>query len=78
MAEDTREVKRTEKIRGQDITGKVMVLAKTHPQQLILFQTFLPEEDPDDQYSNTIELYDAIQYLRQTGNEVGARQSTAK
>jgi hypothetical protein len=60
MAEDTREVKRTEKIRGQDITGKVMVLAKTHPQQLILFQTFLPEEDPDDQYSNTIELYDAI------------------
>ena len=60
MAEDTREVKRTEKVRGQDITGKVMVLAKTHPQQLILFQTFLPEEDPDDQYSNTIELYDAI------------------
>ena len=46
MAEDTREVKRTEKIRGQDITGKVMVLAKTHPQQLILFQTFLPEDLP--------------------------------
>jgi hypothetical protein len=38
----------------------VRILDKTHPQQLVLFQTFLPAEDPDDKYSNTIELYDAI------------------
>ena len=36
------------------------MLDKTQPQQLGLFQTFLPEDDPDDKFSNTIEFYDAI------------------
>jgi len=36
------------------------VLDKTHPNQLTLFQTFLPEEDPEDKYSNTIELYPTL------------------
>jgi hypothetical protein len=44
---------------GRDIgTGKVMILAKTQPNQLSLFQTFLPEDT--NSYSNTIDLYDAI------------------
>jgi hypothetical protein len=60
MAGQIHVVQRVEKVRGKDLNGKVMVLDKTYPQQLILFQTFLPEEDPDDKYSNTIELYDAI------------------
>jgi hypothetical protein len=60
MAGHNHVVQRVEKVRGKDLNGKVMVLDKTYPQQLTLFQTFLPEEDPDDKYSNTIELYDAI------------------
>ena len=49
----------TENVRGRDINGKAVVLAKTQPQQLALFQTFFPD-DHEDHYSNTIELYDAI------------------
>jgi hypothetical protein len=48
-----------ENVRGTDIHGKAVVLAKTQPQQLALFQTFFPD-DHNDHYSNTIELYDAI------------------
>src|SRR4029450_11484249 len=48
-----------ENVRGTDIHGKAVVLAKTQPQQLALFQTFFPD-DHADHYSNTIELYDAI------------------
>src|ERR671931_491500 len=48
-----------ENVRGTDINGKAVVLAKTQPQQLALFQTFFPY-DHNDHYSNTIELYDAI------------------
>ncbi len=48
-----------ENVRGTDINGKAVVLAKTQPQQLALFQTFFPD-DHNDHYSNTIELYDAI------------------
>src|SRR5215510_12228009 len=44
-------------VRGKDIKGTVVVLSKTQPQQLSLFQTFLPA---DERYSNTIDLYDAI------------------
>ena len=44
--------------RGRDIhDGKQKNLAKFQPDQLSLFQTFLPDEA---KYSNTIELYDAI------------------
>jgi hypothetical protein len=49
-------------VRGIDSAGKVVVLAKTQPRQLVLFQTFLADhkEEEDDKYSNTVELYDAI------------------
>jgi hypothetical protein len=40
-------------VRGKDIKGTVVVLSKTQPQQLSLFQTFLPA---DERYSNTIDL----------------------
>lgn len=40
--------------------GKIIALVRTQPQQLRLFQTFLPEEEPGEKYSNTIEFYDAI------------------
>ena len=40
-------------VRGKDIKGAVVVLSKTQPQQLSLFQTFLPD---DERYSNTIDL----------------------
>jgi hypothetical protein len=44
--------------RGRDIhDGKERKLAKLQPNQLSLFQTFLPKED---KYSNTIEFYDAV------------------
>ena len=46
-----------ENVRGTDIHGKAVILAKTQPQQLALFQTFFPD-DHNDHYSNTIELYD--------------------
>jgi hypothetical protein len=44
-------------VEGKDIRGNVVTLTRTQPDQLSLFQTFLPDED---KYSNTIELYDAI------------------
>ena len=48
----------TEKVVGRNVgTNKVVTLTKTQPVQLSMFQTFLPD---DDQYSNTIELYDAV------------------
>jgi len=37
-------------VRGKDIKGTVVVLSKTQPQQLSLFQTFLPA---DERYSNS-------------------------
>ena len=60
MADHTHGVQRSIKVRGKDLQGNVVILDKTHPTQLALFQTFLPEEDAEDKYSNTIELYDAI------------------
>jgi hypothetical protein len=44
-------------VEGKDIRGNVVTLKRTNPEQLSLFQTFLPD---DDKYSNPIELYDAI------------------
>jgi hypothetical protein len=44
-------------VEGRDIEGKLVTLRRSSPEQLSLFQTFLPDED---KYSNTIELYDAI------------------
>src|SRR5256885_687605 len=45
------------RVEGKDIHGKLVIMKRTNPAQLSLFQTFLPD---DDKYSNTIELYDAI------------------
>jgi hypothetical protein len=47
----------TEHVEGRDIEGKLVTLKRSSPEQLALFQTFLPDED---KYYNTIELYDAI------------------
>jgi hypothetical protein len=64
MADHKHAVQNAEGVRGTDINGNVVVLAKTHPEQLVLFQTFLSDEDDnghgDEKYSNTIELYDAV------------------
>jgi hypothetical protein len=54
MAEQSQGVQRSEKVRGKDIEGKVRVLEKTYPQQLMLFRTFLPEDASDDKYSRSI------------------------
>jgi hypothetical protein len=49
------------KTTGRNVgTGKTITLTKTHPAQLSLFQTFLPDDRQSGEYSNTIELYDAI------------------
>jgi hypothetical protein len=44
-------------VQGKNLKGDIVTLRKEDPYQLSLFQSFLPEEK---QYSNTIELYDAI------------------
>jgi hypothetical protein len=49
---------KADRVKGKDINGKTMTLVRTHPEQLSLFQTFLP--DNETKYSNTIELYDAV------------------
>jgi hypothetical protein len=51
-------IDRADRVKGKNVHGKVVVLTRSKPEQLTLFQTFLPEED--EKYSNTIELYDAI------------------
>ena len=58
MSKTSNALLRTKTVRGKDLEGKTHTLVKTLPQQLQLFQTFLP--DDDERYSNTIELYDAI------------------
>lgn len=46
---------------GKDMSdGAEVSLAKTYPPQLALWQTYLPGDSQVDEYSNTIELYDAI------------------
>jgi hypothetical protein len=45
-------------VEGKDIRGKVVTLMRSNPEQLSLFQTFLP--DDEDKYSNTIDYYDSI------------------
>ena len=47
-------------VKGTDSgNGRVVTLQRTQPVQYTLFQQFLPEDDRED-YSNTIELYEAI------------------
>ncbi len=45
----------TDHVKGKDINGQMVILERTQPRQLSLFQTFLPDEE---RYSNTIDLYD--------------------
>jgi hypothetical protein len=52
-----RRVSMTEQVEGRDLRGRLVILKRSSPEQLSLFQTFLPDQD---KYSNTIELYDAI------------------
>src|SRR5262249_55807 len=58
MAKASNDLMRTKTVGGKDLEGKTHRVVKTLPQQMQLFQTFLPDED--ERYSNTIELYDAI------------------
>ncbi len=61
MPENTTLPPRMESVTGQDIDqGKVVTLRKTYPEQLALWQTYLPGDDDTDDYSNTVELYDAV------------------
>jgi hypothetical protein len=48
---------KTDRVKGKDINGQVVTLARTQPRQLSSFQTFLSDEE---RYSNTIELFDAV------------------
>jgi len=57
-------------------TGKVITLAKSKPTQLALFQTFFPADTED--YSNTIELYDAIpKYFGQSARSLMVRSANS-
>src|SRR5712692_9292317 len=47
----------TDHVKGKDINGQMVILERTQPRQLSLFQTFLSDEE---RYSNTIDLYDAL------------------
>jgi len=47
-----------DRVKGKNVHGRIVVLTRSKPEQLGLFQTFLPEEE--EKYSNTIELYDAV------------------
>jgi hypothetical protein len=50
-----------ERVTGRDITrNKVITLEKSYPKQLTLWQTYLPGDEDADDYSNTVELYDAV------------------
>jgi hypothetical protein len=41
------------RVKGKNVHGRVVVLTRSKPEQLALFQTFLPEEE--EKYSNTNE-----------------------
>src|SRR5216117_1665325 len=57
MAESKSTAATTNHVKGKDINGQMVILERTQPRQLSLFQTFLSDEE---RYSNTIELYDAV------------------
>jgi len=64
---------KSDRVKGKDVYGKMMTLVRTQPNQLSLFQTFLPETD--DKYSNTIDLYDAVPKYFPTKHMAGRRES---
>src|SRR5438132_12917762 len=62
------------RVKGKNVHGRVVVLTRSKPEQLALFQTFLPEEE--EKYSNTIELYDAVpKYFTNTRAMASLRES---
>jgi hypothetical protein len=64
---------KADRVKGKDINGKTMTLVRTHPEQLSLFQTFLP--DNETKYSNTIELYDAVPKYFSSKHMEGKREN---
>ena len=61
MSEKTTSLSALPKAKGRDIgSGKDITLVKSQPVQLSLFRTFLNEDEETQNYSNTIELYDAV------------------
>jgi hypothetical protein len=49
------------RVRGRVVrTDEMVELESSHPAQLTLFQTFLPDDPRAGEYSNTIELWDAV------------------
>jgi len=64
----------TDRVKGKNVYGQVVVLTRSKPEQLGLFQTFLPEEE--EKYSNTIELYDAVpKYFSHSRGMAALRES---
>ena len=51
MSENT--TGKTDRVKGKNVHGQVVVLTRSKTEQLGLFQTFLPEEE--EKYSNTNE-----------------------
>ena len=72
MSENT--TGKTDRVKGKNVHGQVVVLTRSKPEQLGLFQTFLPEEE--EKYSNTIELYDAVpKYFSHSRGMAALRES---
>jgi hypothetical protein len=72
MSENT--IGKTDRVKGKNVHGQVVVLTRSKPEQLGLFQTFLPEEE--EKYSNTIELYDAVpKYFSHSRGMAALRES---
>jgi hypothetical protein len=50
-----------QRVTGIDVgQGNAVTLQKSMPTQLTLWQTFLPGDPKTEDYSNTVELYDAV------------------
>ena len=50
-----------QRVTGIDVgQGNPVTLQKSSPTQLTLWQTFLPGDSKTEDYSNTVELYDAV------------------
>jgi hypothetical protein len=61
MSHQSAPSREVEPVTGRDIDrGNVVRLQKKYPQQLMLWQSYLPGDVDVDDYSNTVELYDAV------------------
>ena len=67
-------ISKATRVKGKNVHGQVVVLTRSKPEQLGLFQTFVPEDE--EKYSNTIELYDAVpKYFSHTRGMAALRES---